>query len=144
MMRNSLTKKKRYSARFYVKILKNNLPGIWTSDLIFMHNNTSIHNAGLSKLWLEEHDIVLMEWPSYSSDLNPIEHLWFYLKKMIYKVCLDIKQVCGDDKKVWKVLFDALEKVWLRFSEELLSTLIESMELRINAVIDADGWYTQY
>ena len=79
-----------------------------------------------------------MKWPPYSPDLNPIEHLWFHLKKMIYKVCPNIEQVCDDDEKVQKVLFDALEEVWLRLSEELLSTLIESMKLRINAVIDAD------
>ena len=109
-----------------------------------MHNNVFIHNADLSKLWLEEHNIVLMKWPSYSSDLNSIEHLWFHLKKMIYKVCSDIEQVHDDNKKVWKVLFDVLKEVWSRLSEELLSTLIESMKSRINAVIDADEWYTQY
>ena len=57
---------------------------------------------------------------------------------MIYKVHLNIEQVCDDNKKIQKILFDVLKKIWLKLSEELLSTLIKSIKSRINAVIDAD------
>jgi transposase len=110
MKRDSLTKKNEYLMKFYVKILNNNLLKIWISNLIFMHNNVSIHNADAVKLWLEEHDISLIKWLFYSSDLNPIEHLWFYLKKMVYKVCLNIEQVCNDDEKVQMILFEVLKE----------------------------------
>ncbi len=142
MKRDSLTKKNEYLTQFYVKILKNNLLEIWTLSLIFMYDNASIHNADIMKLWLEEQSI--MKWPSYSSDLNSIEHLWFYLKKMVYKVCLNIEQVHDNDEKIWKALFEALKKAWSRLSDELLTMLIKSMKLRVNAVIKTERWYTQY
>jgi len=139
MKRDPLTKKNGYSVQSYVKILEDNLLGIWTPGLIFMHDNVSIHNAGAVKLWLEEHGISLMKWPPYSPDLNPIEHLWFHLKKMVYEVRPDIEQVRGNDEKVQKALFEALEEAWPRLSDELLTTLIKSIKSRINAVIEAEG-----
>jgi len=58
---------------------------------------------------------------------------------MVYKVCSDIEQVCGNDEKVQKVLFEALKKAWPRLSDELLTMLIKSMKLRVNAVIETEG-----
>jgi len=124
--------------------LEDNMLGIWTPGLIFMQDNAPIHNAGVVKLWFEEQGIIPMEQPPYSPDLNPIEHLWFHLKKMVYEVRPDIEEVHGDDEKVRKALFEALEEAWPRLSEELLAMLIGSMESRVKAVIDAEGWYTQY
>jgi len=144
MERDPLAKNDGYSAKSYVKILEDNLPGIWTPGLIFMHDNAPIHNAGPAKIWLEEHGISLMKWPPYSPDLNPIEHLWFHLKKMVYEVRPDIEQVCGDDEKVREALFEASEEAWPRLSEELLATLIGSMKSRVNSVIEAEGCYTRY
>jgi len=144
MERDPLAKSKGYSAKSYLKILDDNLLGIWTPGLIFMQDNAPIHNASVVKLWFEEHGINPMNWPPYSPDLNPIEHLWVHLKKLVYEVRPDIEEVRGSDEKVRKALFEALEEAWPRLDEELLTALIGSMESRVKAVIEAEGWYTRY
>ena len=43
---------------------------------IFMQDNARVHTARLSMAWLEENEVeVLEDWPPYSPDLNPIEHV---------------------------------------------------------------------
>ena len=40
-----------------------------------MQDNASIHTSRLARDWLQEHGIEVTDWPPYSPDLNPIEHL---------------------------------------------------------------------
>jgi len=41
-------------------------------------------------------------------------------------------------------LQDAIAAEWAKIDKELLEKLVESMPQRCRAVIEADGWYTQY
>jgi len=68
-------KKNGYSARSYIHVLDDNLLGIYQSGLIFMQDNAPIHTAKAVALWFRENSINVMEWPLYSPDMNPIEHL---------------------------------------------------------------------
>ena len=54
-------------------------------------------------------DVDVLEWPPYSPDPNPIEHLWFRLKQLVYQVNPQIEQVKGDVDTVQNVLWGALE-----------------------------------
>lgn len=86
----------------------------------------------------------VLEWPPYSPDLNPIKHLWFRLKQLVYEVRPDIEQVGGDADSVQDALWDALERVWHLVDEDLLEKLVDSMPRRVAACIAAEGWYTRY
>ena len=77
-----------------------------------------------------------MEWPAQSPDLNPIEHLWFYLKKQLS----DHNTPSSGILELW----ERVEKEWEEIKPEECQNLIESMARRVQAVIRAKGGYTKY
>ena len=142
--RDATAKRGGYSATSYLQVLDDNLLGIYEPDLIYMQDNGPIHTAKKVKKWFDDNGIMVMEWPPYSPDLNPIEHLWFHLKELVYKFNPDIERVEGNDEKIRETLFEALFKAWQSIDEYYLHDLVWSMERRVKAIIASEGWYTRY
>ena len=106
-------------------------------DTIFQHDNCAIHKAKSITTYLQNQQYQVLEWPSQSPDLNPIEHLWSKLKRELNKYETAPKGML----ELWK----RIQEVWdTKISPEDCLALIESMPRRIEAVRAAKGWWTKY
>ena len=137
------SKKNSYSANSYIDVLDQNLTEFYKPGLIFMQDNAPIHTTHKVRLWFENHRIEVMEWPPYSPNLNPIEHLWYRLKELLYNRHPELFDL-GKDDEVREAMIKALMEVWREVKRQLMDDLIDSMTTRVNAVLEAKGWYTRF
>ena len=117
-------------------------------DIVFQQDNARPHKAKITQKWLEnagrEHGFIVMDWPPYSPDLNPIENLWAILKLELHRRYPDTKYLRGSPESIKSVLKERLHKVWWDIGERVLNQLIESMPECVEEVLEADGWYTRF
>ena len=50
---------------------------------IFMHDNARPHVAHVCQDYLRAHNVQVLDWPRYFSDMNPIELLWDHLDRKV-------------------------------------------------------------
>lgn len=110
----------------------------------FQQDNAPVHKAGIIEKFFAKHKVLVDRHPPFSLDLNPIEHVWVHLKRLLHQLYPDIAYTKGKPEKVKVRLAEVLPLVWDELPEELFENLWRSMPRRVAAVIEAKGWYTRY
>ena len=151
MDRDFESKKHGYSAESYLEVLDAQVGPIFEElgrngdKYDFMQDNTSIHTAKKVKAWFEARGIDMLEnWPPYSPDLNPIEHVWRHLKKLVVSMFPEVAADKSESEEARARLESCLQAAWDCLPDDLFSKLYLSMGKRIEAVIAAKGWHTKY
>ena len=126
------------NAPMYIRILSSHMiPSarrLFEETYIFQHDNDPKHTALAVKAYLEKKRIKVLDWPSQSPDLNPIENLWHKLKTLIH------------NEKVTKLseLPEVMKKCWESISPEYCNKLVESMPRKMDQLVSNKGLWIQY
>jgi transposase len=102
---------------------------------VLQQDNDPKHTSNLCKNYLkskvDDGTLKILEWPSQSPDLNPIELLWEEMDREIKK----------RKPSSLAALEQIAREVWQQISEETLLKLIYRLPNLCKAVIDAEGGY---
>lgn len=93
---------------------------------------------------MRNHSFSIMRWPANSPDMNLIEQLWAHLKLELHRRYPDTRHLQGSPERIRAILRERLMEIWWTIGEDVLNSLIDSMPRRVQALIAAGGWYTEY
>ncbi len=118
------------NANMYCDILKQSMiPSLrgLGRRAVFQHDNDPKHISKTLR-------VKVMDWPSMSQDLNPIEHLWGILKRKV------------EEHKVSNIhqLRDVLMEEWKRTSVATCEALVNSVPKRVKAMLENNWGHTKY
>lgn len=132
-----------YTARSYIRALEEGLLPGYDKTRLFQQDNAKIHKAKATMDWMEEHEIDLWDWPPHSPDLNPIEHVWAWMKRYLRRKYPDQSSLGRneDDIEIFKA---RIVEAWEAVPQALILKLIEGLPSRCRAIRRANGWYTRF
>lgn len=120
------------NAEFYVGILTERIPEVRKmlgSRYRWLQDNDPKHTSHRARDFLAENVFEVMDWPSNSPDINPIENLWCIVKRNVER----------REPKNLTDLEHFLVEEWNKIDNDLLVRLVGSMRRRCELLIENDG-----
>ncbi|KAK3510621.1 hypothetical protein QTP70_011880 [Hemibagrus guttatus] len=131
--------KERMNGAMYCEILRKNLlPSARALKMkhgwVYQHDNDPKHTTRAMKEWLRKKHFKVLEWPSQSPDLNPIENLWRELKIRVAQRqpqnITALEEICMEE--------------WAKLPATVCKNLVATYRKRLTSVIDNKGYITKY
>lgn len=101
---------------------------------VLQKDNARPHTARVTQNFLVTNNVQTLLWPALSPEMNPIEHVWDYMKRKIRA------------RNVYNVqqLRQAITNEWNQLPARFLHSLVASMRRRCTELIRVNGGHTHY
>ena len=103
---------------------------------LLQDDNARPHRARIVDVYLQQEQIMRVDWPACSPDLNPIEHAWDQLGRAV-QTRLNMDSTRADLRRF-------LLEEWDRLPQNIIQRLIHIMRRRCAECIAAGGGPTHY
>ncbi len=120
------------NAKRYIKVLEQHMhPSRWC---VFQQDNAKPHTAAITTAWLRSRRVRVLNWPTCSPDLLPIENIWRIIKRKIRQ----------RQPQTLQQVETYIRQKWDQIPTPKLQKLITSMPRRLQTVLkrrgDATPW----
>ena len=120
------------NSSMYCKILQQSMiPSLQKlgNRAVFQHDNDPKHTSKTTTALLKRLAVKVIDWPSMSPDLNPIEHLWGILKRKV-----EVPKVSNIHQ-----FRDVVMEEWKSIPVATFETLANPMPRRVKTLLNNDG-----
>lgn len=102
----------------------------------FQQDKAGPHISEEVEIFFRNNHIHVIDWPSESPDLSPIENVWHFIKAELYKMNNDLSTA----DEAW----EEIKRIWYNDVKFLLPQLYNSMPNRFHEVIKCEGGRISY
>ena len=126
------------NAEYYERILERQLLPIANmfkgQKWFFQQDNAAVHTAKSVKNFMASKKLNVIQWPSKSPDLNPIENVWAIMKR----------RVAEKEPQNISELEMAISEIWENLEQGIIDNCVRSMVSRMTELQEKKGHKINY